>query len=39
VEDDTDTVKSAKQRVREKNLGNLKRSLYYAFDGDETSQS
>jgi hypothetical protein len=39
VEDDTDTVKSAKHRVREKNLGNLKRSLYYAFGGDETSQS
>ena len=39
VEKDTDTVKSAKERVREKNLGNLKRSLYHEFGGDQTSRS
>lgn len=33
VEEDVDPDKSAKQRIREKNLRNLKRALYETFDG------
>lgn len=33
VEEDLDPEKSAKRRIREKNLRNLKRALYDAFDG------
>lgn len=39
VESDTDLVKSAKQRIREKNVGKLKRELYDTFNEDATSKS
>ncbi|WP_424019054.1 Eco57I restriction-modification methylase domain-containing protein [Halorientalis pallida] len=39
VEEDVNPNKSAKRRVREKNLTILKSALYDKFDGDETSKS
>ena len=39
VEEDVDPERSAKHRVREKNLPRLKREIYSSFDGDSTSKS
>ena len=39
VHSKTDPDKSAKQRMRERGLSDLKRALYYAFNGEKTNQS
>jgi len=39
VSEDTDEVKSAKQRIRGKNIRTLKRQLYNAFDGSGSQKS
>jgi hypothetical protein len=39
VDEDTHPEKSAKRRIREKQVRNLKRAIYETFDGDRTSGS
>ncbi|WP_128477132.1 Eco57I restriction-modification methylase domain-containing protein [Halorussus pelagicus] len=39
VSEETDPEKSGKQRIREKNLPDLKRSVYDEFGGEKTSKS